>query len=284
MDLKTILVPVDFSANATNALRYAIQFAQVTKSKLVVFHSNYLPYTFPSPKIKKIHEQSEGRKQLMLEYIVTTTCKKYKLKKPADVVYLVERETSIIDNILAAAETTQSGLIIMGTHGATGFKKVMFGSNTSAVIEKSEVPVFAIPPRHKFKKIGTIVYASDLKNIANELKTLIPIARPFDATVEILYLDYWNKGVDEKTFKQLNDTINKSQYKKIKFIQKEVKIKRTMEEHLKRYVKKRKNSILTMFPENQNFFEKLFFSSVTKDLSFNLNKPLLSIRKDLDNQ
>lgn len=280
VNLKTILVPIDFSSNANNALRYAMKFAEATKSKLVIFHSNYIPSMFPSAEIKKIHEQSEGRKQMMLEYTVASICKKYKIKKPATISYVVKRETDVVNNILSAADACKAGLIIMGTHGATGLKKILMGSNASGVIEKSTIPVLAIPSRHKFKKIETVIYACDFKNISAEIKSLTPIAQVFDADIEILHLDYWNKGLDEKSLKILHEAINKSSYKKIKYVEKKAKINKTLQEHIESYTKKRKNSMLAMFPENLSFFEKIFFSSITKKISYNFRKPLLSIKKE----
>jgi nucleotide-binding universal stress UspA family protein len=280
MSIKTILVPVDFSSGSNNALRYALQFAITTKSKIVVFHSNYLPSMFPSAELKKIHERSEGRKQVMLEYVVDKLCKKYKFKKPANISYLVKRETNVINNVLSAAETAKADLIVMGTHGATGFKKILFGSNTAGVISKSTIPVLAIPQRHKLKKVESIVYASDLKNLTNELKALLPIVSPFDATIEILYLDYWKKGIDDKQQMEIDKAMKKTPYKKIELVHKNVSIHKTMIDYLNKYSKRSHASMLVMFPETQNFFEKLFFSSITKQLSFNLKRPLLSIRKE----
>ena len=280
MSIKTILVPVDFSSGSNNALRYALQFAVTTKSKIVIFHSNYLPIMFPSTELKKIHERSEGRKQLMLEYVVDKLCKKHKLKKPANISYLVKRETNVVNNVLSAAETAKADLIMMGTHGATGFKKILFGSNTAGVISKSTIPVLAIPQRHKLKKVESIVYASDLKNLTGELKALLPIVSPFDATIEILYLDYWKKGIDDKQQMEIDKAMKKTPYKKIELVHKNVSIHKTMVDYLNKYSKRSHASMLVMFPETQNFFEKLFFSSITKQLSFNLKRPLLSIRKE----
>ena len=57
------------------------------------------------------------------------------------------------------------------------------GSNTAGVISKSVVPVLAIPIRHRFKKIETIVYACDLKHTLEELTTLTFFEKHFDASI-----------------------------------------------------------------------------------------------------
>jgi nucleotide-binding universal stress UspA family protein len=279
MNFKNLLVPVDFSANSSNALRYAIQFAQYTGSKIIVFHSNYIPSVFPSSDLKAIHEQSEGRRLMMLEYTVDKVCKKFKLVKPVNITYLIKRETNVVKNILAAADEAKAGLIIMGTHGASGIKKAVMGSNTSAIIEKSDIPVLAIPTRHRFKKIQTVVYASDLENLSAEVKQLAPIAKSFESDIEILYLDYWKKGIDARKTKKINDVLESTTFKNIKFVHKKVSLKKSMAEYLADYTKRKKSSILVMFPQEQSLFEKLLLGSITKKLSFNLKNPLLSIRK-----
>jgi hypothetical protein len=73
-----------------------------------------------------------------------------------------------IDEIIDAAQKCKSQLIVMGTHGASGLKRILFGSNTSNVISKSNIPVLAIPQRYRFKKINSIVYATDLNNTLYE--------------------------------------------------------------------------------------------------------------------
>ena len=79
---------------------------------------------------------------------------------------------------------------------------------------------------------------------------------------------------------EIDKAMKKTPYKKIELVHKNVSIHKTMIDYLNRYSKRSHASMLVMFPETQNFFEKLFFSSITKQLSFNLKRPLLSIRKE----
>lgn len=276
---KNILVPIDFSANSKNALRYAIQFAAITKSKLIVFNVNHLPALFPSAELKEIQNQSDERKKRMLEYTLEKVCKAASLTIPQKVSYIISRDKDIAKSILSSAKNTNTDLIIMGTHGETGLKKVLFGSNTAAVIDKSAIPVLAIPPRYQFKSIENIVYASGLKKLKEELDTIIPLAKTFGANIQVLNIDYWDKELDYNTQSKINDILKKTSYKKINFIHKDVTIKDTLAGHLQKYTQKQNAPILAMFPEKQNFFEKLLLGSITKSVASHIKQPLLSIKK-----
>ncbi len=49
----------------------------------------------------------------------------------------------------------------MGTHGSSGITEIILGSNTASVIEKSTVPVLAIPHKAVYNGINNLVYAYD---------------------------------------------------------------------------------------------------------------------------
>ena len=48
--------------------------------------------------------------------------------------------------ILLVARTRDAGLIVMGSHGLGGFRKLLFGSTTEQVLRQTERPVLAVPP------------------------------------------------------------------------------------------------------------------------------------------
>ena len=273
--MKTLLVPTDFSNNANNAVKYANEFAQFTNSKILLLHA-YMPlvgqYSIIPGLVAEDIAIERNNSQKKLEKL------KSKLIQAKNVG--VVKIGDPIEEIIKTADEKKTQLIIMGTHGSSGLKRVLFGSNTSNVISKSNVPVLAIPQRYRFKKIETIVYASDLKNTFNELKHIIPIAKQLDATIEILNLDY---SFDENDKKKLiiEKKIKTLSYKKIKLIAQKATLEKTMIGQLKSYLVKRKPQILVMFPENRAWYDKILLSSKTEELSNQLKLPLLSIKKSI---
>lgn len=273
--MKTILVPTDFSTNANNAIKYANDFAHLVNNKIVLLHA-YIPLVgkyniIPGIVAEDIAiEKNNSQKKLEKLRSKYLTAKNISLVKIGDP----------IDEIFDTANKNKSQLIIMGTHGSSGLKRLLFGSNTSDVISKSNIPVLAIPQRYKFKKINTIVYASDLKNTINELKHIIPIAKQLDATIEVLNLNY-SSSENENKNSILDKKIKSLSYKKIILVEQKASFEKTMIEQIKNYLVKRKPQILVMFPENKAWFDKLFVSSKTEELANQLKLPLLSIRKSI---
>ncbi len=272
--MKTILVPTDFSNNANNALTYANDFAKAINNKIVLLHV-YIPlvgkYTIiPGIDSQDVIEKKSSEKKL----------EKVRSKYTKVPIKELVKMGNPTEEIIETARSSKSQLIIMGTHGASGLKRILFGSNTSDVISKSNIPVLAIPQRYRFKKITTIVYASDLNNTMNELKHIIPIAKQLNATIEVLNLNYiYNQNHDKKLL--IEKKIKALSYKKIKLIEQKATIDYTMIEQIKKYLVKRKPQILVMFPEDKGWFDKLIMSSKTEELANQLKLPLLSIRKSI---
>jgi nucleotide-binding universal stress UspA family protein len=56
------------------------------------------------------------------------------------------REGDIIEEIVEAAESARSDLIVMGTHGRTGLSRLVLGSVTEKVLQRASCPVLTVPP------------------------------------------------------------------------------------------------------------------------------------------
>lgn len=272
--MKTILVPTDFSTYSINALVVANQLATKLKAKILLLY---------------VYEASVSRSNpisgLIAEEIVAAKNKAFKqMKSLADKYISVNYSVMVevhdpVQTILLAASKLKIDLIVMGTHGASGMKKILFGSKTSQVIAKAKVPVLAIPQGYKKLQAKKIICASDLWNIDKELKAISPIAKALNNDIEVIYLDFgWEKEL--KPVQHFNAAIKKLKNKRIYMTRKKVSVEERMVDVLKKMVSKEKNSIFAMFPEKLNFIEKLFIGSKTEEIAMGLKMPLLSIRKE----
>ncbi len=277
--MKIIFVSTDFSKNADNAIIYAIQIANQTKSQLVVFHSFNIIQSLSVKDHKNIVSREEAIKQVTIEYSVTELCRKHHLEKPEIVIYDSKCGDSNIDNILSSAKKNKADIIVVGTHGITAIKKVLFGSTTTGLVAKSKIPVLAIPQGFDFKKVEMIICSTDLKNLTKEIKELAFIAEPLQAAIEIVFFDYWNQAEEKQLL--FDKVYSKNQLKNVNLVIKKATIEKTLAEHIKNYLRKHDAVILAMFPEDKNFFEKIFLPSITEKTVININKPILSIRKSV---
>jgi len=271
--MKSLLVPTDHSTNANNAIRYSNNLAKSLKAKITLLHAyppmigryNIIPGLVAEDAAIQKKDNEKKLEKIKSKYLTAPTKSIVKIGEP-------------IDEIIETAEKTKAQLIIMGTQGATGLKKILFGSNTVDVIAKSNTPVLAIPKNYRFKTVKTIVYTTDFQNTINELKHIVPIAKQLNATIEVLNLKYKQDNTKSKK-EDIAKSISKLSYKKIKMIEQKATIEIPMNEQLKKYLLKRKPEMLVMFPEKRNWFDSVFIGSKTEDLATQLKLPLLSIRK-----
>ncbi len=137
-----ILVPVDGSPTSECALQEALKLAQPenTQMALVFVVENllnkegYIIYPELQESIR-----SKGKKILeQAQKLVQQTGKTAELK-------LLEASNERISSvILAEAKRWPADLIVIGTHGRTGFSRLIFGSVAEGVVRKSHIPVLLI--------------------------------------------------------------------------------------------------------------------------------------------
>ena len=275
--MKMLFVSTDFSATGNNAVKYAVQYASSIRCNLVVFHMVHMPKFSPTlteagyQDLKKNEEDTRRRK---LEGVVDKIYRDLLLKKNMSKVSVaVETGIFVTETLVSVARTLKADLIIVGTHGAAGLK--LFGSTSSEIIFKSQVPVLAIPPRYRYRKMNTIVYASDFKNVMNELRCIVPIASPTKTAIEIL-----NIGKDNtKAIAGDKDLFEQVKYNKMKVIVQNERQGVPIVEQLQRYLKRRRPEVFVMFPEERSLFDKLFVRSKTENLVYQIKLPLLTFLK-----
>jgi nucleotide-binding universal stress UspA family protein len=283
--MPSIIVPSDFSKNSTIALRYAIQLCKITKLDLIVFHASHISaYALSAASTEEqmtlLLQEDETSKMEKLQDQVNKAYKYLNLAKiPAGTRLLVQYSPMVVERTLELATEQKASMIIMGTHGATGINKFFFGSNTSVMISKSDIPVLAIPENYKWNAPKDILFASDLENMGKELKQLLPLAVSIKANIRVLYLDY-GIDADDKKMKKALETIKASGYKKIKLEIQKASIEETLVSQIKKHIAKNKPDILVMFTRERTMWDRLFGKgSKTEDMSTSLSTPLLTYKK-----
>ncbi len=190
--MKTIFCPTDFSENAFTALEYAVQIARKSKPRIVIFNS------FESPErtsgVIKVAQPGFGADNLSkLEALKSELVAKYPRPKLTIDIHVEEGNPKEV--IVKVARVCKADLIIMGTKGAANLSELILGSVTATVINRSEIPVLAVPDTCKFTPIKKILFASDLEDSDQAaLKRLGKFAAEFGASVDMLHV----RKVDEQ--------------------------------------------------------------------------------------
>ncbi len=278
--MQKILVTNDFSVNSKAGLRFAIQLASQHKVELTFFHSyNVMKPTSWGDATFEAYEKGEAKKiQDQLSRFVHSVYKSMNIA--AKNIKCVIRSSVFDDaNIREYAAQNKFNYICISTRGAGKIKKI-FGTNTSNLINHSDVPVIAVPSSWHPSKITNVLYASDLTQLEKELKQVVKFAKPLKAKVELLHFNSPSEIITDT--KILDAAIKKFSKYDIKLHLENANPVETLISNLEAAIKKSKPSLMIMFTEqSKTFFEKLFLSSKSAEYTFNAKIPLLVFRKTI---
>ena len=147
INLKKILCPVDFSITSSQALNYALAFAEKFDAEILLIHVVEIP-TYTSldfPVAGELIQQFNDIGTKQLETCLNDAKKKYaKIKSTLTV-------GNVFYEVIQCAKDNDIDLIIVGSHGRTGLAHVLMGSEAEKIVRKAPCPVLTVKnPEHEF--------------------------------------------------------------------------------------------------------------------------------------
>jgi nucleotide-binding universal stress UspA family protein len=127
---KTYLVPVDFSKGSAIALKHAIELARKTMGKLLLVH--VVPLVV---HLATVASFLRGELEMMARRLGLT---------PAQYRLLVLERPEAGRAIADVAKKSRAAMIIMGSHGRTGFQRFVLGSVAERTLRYAQCPVLII--------------------------------------------------------------------------------------------------------------------------------------------
>jgi|SRR6266702_2239491 len=153
---KKILVAVDGSESSNRAARVALGLAERLKAELIVLHAISPPTSYyrsnfpvpvgmapPPPSQKEIDAYYAYARRVALGIIGETVSEAKKLGINIKT-ELPEGASSVVETIINHAAKEEVDLIIVGTRGLGGFKRMLIGSVSSGVISHANCPVLVV--------------------------------------------------------------------------------------------------------------------------------------------
>jgi nucleotide-binding universal stress UspA family protein len=147
MELRHILCPFDFSEVSSHALDQAAVLARQSGARLTVLHVflSVMPTTGLNALDTVTAQVIEPQDLQELRDRVTIACRS--AIEAGVAVDIVIVGGAPVPTILEHAASNGVDLIVMGTHGASGFQHLMLGSVTEKVLRKATCLVLTVPPR-----------------------------------------------------------------------------------------------------------------------------------------
>jgi nucleotide-binding universal stress UspA family protein len=140
---KVIVVPTDFSEPAAHALRYASALAERFGSHLLVIYADSFipPIDLAGTAVSAFSQYANQMIEDTRERLDIHAEQNIRPCVPYDVRVVV---ASPVNAIIEQACDAGADLIVMGTHGRTGLRRLLVGSVTEGVIRSATTPVIAV--------------------------------------------------------------------------------------------------------------------------------------------
>jgi nucleotide-binding universal stress UspA family protein len=146
VNINRILCPVDLSEFSRDALHHAVALAKWYEANITVLHvysapQPILPVTSMSGNVPLLPPVQPGEvAEHVRQFCVSS------VGDTGESVKVVVREGDVTKEIVAQAEQLPANLVVMGTHGRSGFERLFLGSVTEKVLRSTRVPVMTVPP------------------------------------------------------------------------------------------------------------------------------------------
>jgi nucleotide-binding universal stress UspA family protein len=291
-NFRKILCPVDFSEFSELALKYAAALAYENDSRLVVFHAipdlaqtlNFLEGNYQSTVEETIYSKSMDRVEEFLSRCLPSNCRcdrKLGTGNPAEA-------------ILKAAEEEGADLIVMGTHGHSGYERFFVGSVTNKVLHKASVPVLVVckPSQHFIRsqenrpvQIDRILCALDFEpNNTRIAQTALSLARTYQSEIFFLHVFSNQASSDcqeiDRAIEKLKELVKPEEenWCKAQFLLKQGNIT----ENILATLKEKNINLLVMGHHTRKPMEEYFLGSVAKQVVTESSCPVLVARSKLD--
>ncbi len=275
--MNKILVPIDFSQSSEFASKMANAIAKKSNSEVFLLHMIELPtgivdmgagtnFSIPESMLylRKVKER-------ILEF-------KEQFFHENELVHHSIRFQNPYEGILKYAEKIEADLIVMGSKGHSEFEEILIGSNTEKVVRSSKAPVLVVKRDSEKFKMKNLVFASNFKDEADKepFSKFLDFANSFKSKVHLVKINTPSnfESTQEAKEKIANFTEEFDLPKHTINIYNDSSVK----SGILNFARDIEADLIAMCTHGRSGLSHLFSASVTKNLSKDALKPMLTIK------
>ena len=277
--MKRIILPTDFSDNAFNAIRYAVNLFEQDSCTFYLLNT----YT-PASYYVGVNLMSSYA-TLELEQIVVRNSKEgldgleeritKEFQNPNHIFVKISAFNLLhleINELIAAHDID---MVVMGTKGATGAQEILIGTQTMHTIKRVQCPVIAIPSTFEYEEPKEILFATDFKFDSTNrfLPDLKELNTKHKSRINILNAYYGDSFTE---YQQKNKDFLDVYFESTAHVfhtADQVDVIAAIEE----FQVEHKINFLAMIHNKHSFFENLLFKPVINQLAFHIHVPFMVI-------
>lgn len=278
--MKKIIVPTDFSPTAEKAQNFAVQSAKLFDAEVTLLHAFEIEkfttadYTgYDNDLVKKMMDQIEKSFNKAKQYIADMDDVEVKTHLSS---------YSLNTSIKEIEKENQADLIVMGTIGQGGIGRSLWGTRTSSLIGKAKTPIMVIPYNYIWKKPSKILFLTNkFEKDPEILNYIFEWAGLYTANVEVGVFTDVDGDKAEKFFENKEKLEEYESFIKEEFYEKSIVSQHLVgyefEDTLNEYIQENEVDMVVMVTYPRGILSRLFNKSLTKEMSYNTQIPLLAI-------
>lgn len=277
--MRKILIPIDFSENATNAIKYAINLFKYDRSEFLImnaFADQVYENTLEMPRPlfeeyqEKVKEATDrALRKVVVEMMETSANPKHSYE-------YVSVFGSLVDAANHIADKENMDVIVMGTKGETDNRDLTFGSQTLQVTKYVKCPVLMVPKGFHHSTPEEILFATDylIPYKRRELKLVSMIAKSFGARLNFLHMtrskNSTHRQVDNRMFLEGCTKENRVAFFNVEGD--------SIELEVNAFIEANGINLLVMVNSRHSYMESLLETSAIETLGLQTNIPFLVLQ------
>jgi len=279
--IKNILVPTDFLDCSNNALKVAVAMAYRQNATIHLLHVIQPVQfsrggTFPeglisveSTLLENANSNLEKHKASILSLLQLNVVTASSIGDVANDV-----SQYIIDNNI--------DLVVMGTHGASGFKEFFIGSNAYAVIKEANCPVLTIPESFQKTTFNTVLYPiRNTEGVVEKYDYVKPIIKKNDSLIHIVGLSIQNDMEDMFELSKKLEAVKEAILYNNEYISYEALQCNNIAEKVLEIASRRKDDLIVINATLDKKWYQFFASTYTQQIVNHSKIPILCVKPQL---
>lgn len=270
--MKRIVVGIDFSDNSFNALEHAILIAKKANMSITMVWVDHIDYSKEIFNIDPTHRLDAVVKRFNEIITEHENC--------CNNIDFVVRRGKVYSEICEVADEIGAYLIVVGTHGLSGFEEFWSGSNANRIVSASNVPVLTIrggvDPSHNLDRI--VLPLDSTKVTREKIPITAELAKYFDSEVHILGLQTsGNQDIRYRIKAYVAQAEDYFKERDIKFVSVFIDSKQITDDTLE-YAKKIKANMIAIMTEQETTTANLWMGPYASQMVNHSPFPVLSVK------
>lgn len=275
--MKKILVPIDFSKTAEAAINYALHLFEEEPLEINMLHAYKIPISDPMTPMGMaelfVAEQQQKAENSFRKYANDFITNHPKAKERS-----IDIKTHLAygmgaDLIKSVEDSIKPDLIVMGTNGSTAHR-FRIGSVAARTATKVQTPIIMVPAKAEYTLPKKIVFATNYKE--DETAVIDELLKQYNPKSTKIYCLHVAKELD--ITEQLRFVVFKNRFKKElqeKLIELDAVEAEYIQDGISNYIKEKQADMVVLYHTNKNLLKKIFTPSVTRDVVFHSNVPVM---------